>query len=196
MTLFNQYIADLLPSLEWRHFGVGALQAYLHEGDKLEQRLHIWHESLVIDGIRGFGDAHSHRFSFTSKVLCGAIANQPLMVAPDERGEYDIYEVENARAAKERSGSYDCRHHVVGRARVWVRPPQITMSGCEYEFPRGAYHRSQLIGTTVTLVTKFDQAEEPARILCPHGSPLVHAFGGPAPDVQRVLREAQEALRR
>ena len=37
--------------------------------------------------------------------------------------------------------------------------------------------------------------EEPARILCPHGSPLVHAFGGPAPDVQRVLREAQEALR-
>jgi hypothetical protein len=47
---------------------------------------------------------------------------------------------------------------------------------------------------TVTLVTKFDQQDERARILCPYGEQLVQAFGGPSPDVAAVLRDAQEAL--
>jgi len=43
-------------------------------------------------------------------------------------------------------------------------------------------------------VTKFDQRDDPARILCPHGSELVHAFGGPEPDVEGILLRAHLAL--
>lgn len=187
--LFNRYIARLLPSLTWRHFGVGALQAYLFEGETFEQRIHVWHRSLVREGIRGHGDAHNHRFSFVSKVLCGAIDSQLLTVELSEKGAFDVYEVENARAAQGRTGSHDGRCVVVARASAIAHRPVLTHAGQEYEFPRGAFHASRFLGTTVTLVTKFDQREEPARILCPHGEPLVHAFGGPEPDVKAVLRE-------
>jgi hypothetical protein len=193
--LFNRFIANLLPKLKWRHFGVGALQAYLHEGEHAEQRLHIWHHGLIRPGILGHGDCHDHRFSFVSEVLCGAIDNEEWFVEEHPKGDYDLYEVENARAAHARLGSHD--GDAVAVARCYAGPLQRTLvvDGKSYEFARGSFHRSSCIGLTVTLVTKFDQRSDVrARILCPHGKPLVHAFGGPEPDVQTVLRDAQEAL--
>jgi hypothetical protein len=193
-TLFNRHMASLLPKLEWRHFGVGALQAYLSEDGHLEQRLHLWHSSLVRKGIQGHGDCHNHRFSFVSQVLCGTIVNETWDLRAFEAGDYGLYEVEHARAAQQRTGAFDgecrlvTRCHAAPIGRDWVH------AGHSYEFKRGEFHRSSCLGLTVTLVTKFDQKEERARILCPYGSPLVHAFGGPGPDVQAVLRDAQEAL--
>jgi hypothetical protein len=191
---FARHVAALLPGLKWRHFGVGALQAYLHEGSGIEQRIHIWHESLVKPGIRGRGDVHNHRFSFVSQVLCGAIDNQTVHVELNERGHFDLYEVENARAAHGRTGNHDGRCVVVARASAIAGRPELTHAGQSYEFPRGAFHCSRFIGTTVTLVTKFDQRDERARILCPHGEELVHAFGGHELDIDAVLRDAARSL--
>lgn len=195
MSLFARHVASLLPKLAWRHFGVGALQAYLHEGEHTEQRLHVWHRALIRPGIAGHGDCHDHRFSFVSEVLCGAIDNEEWCIDEHPEGDYDIYEVENARAAKARLGSHDGDTVAVSRCHAAPLGRKLTVSGKSYEFARGAFHRSHFIGTTVTLVTKFDQRDDVrARILSPHGKPLVHAFGGPEPDVQAVLLEAQEAL--
>lgn len=194
MTLFKRHLANLLPKLDWRHFGVGALQAYLFEGPFLEQRIHVWHPSLIRDGIQGNGDCHDHRFSFVSQVLCGAIYNEEWRAQEDPAGDYDIYRVENARAAKARLGNHDGETAVIARCNAAPFRRLTVVAGQDYEFARGHFHRSSFIGTTVTLVTKFDQQETPARILCPHGSPLVHAFGGPPPDVGAILADAREAL--
>jgi hypothetical protein len=193
-SLFNRHIAKLLPSLTWRHFGVGALQAYLSEDGRLEQRLHIWHPSLIRSGIQGRGDCHNHRFSFVSQVLCGAIVNEQWDLRAFEAGDYALYEVEHARAALQRTGAFDCDYRLVARCHAAPIGRTWTHGGGSYEFERGAFHRTSCLGLTVTLVTKFDQQEERARILCPHGERLVQAFGGPKPDVQAVLRDAQEAL--
>jgi len=138
--LFKRHIANLLPKLKWRHFGTGALQAYLHEGGPFEQRLHIWHDSLIKPGILGRGNAHNHRFSFVSQVLCGAIEDTPLSVVLDERGNWDVYEVENARKAKERAGAYECKTTAIARAHVTpAGAPRLVHEGQSYEVARGAY---------------------------------------------------------
>jgi hypothetical protein len=192
--LFNRHIATLLPRIGWRHFGVGALQGYLYEDPRLEQRLHIWHSRLVRPGIAGQGDCHDHRFSFVSQVLCGTIYNEAWRATEHPDGDYDVYTVENARAAKARLGSHDGSCQLVGRYMAAPCSREEIRAGDSYEFPRGVFHRSSAVGLTVTLVTKFDQQETPARILCPHGKPLVHAFGGPVPELEPVLQAAQEAL--
>lgn len=196
MTLFNRHIASILKKLDWRHFGVGALQAYLFESDTLEQRIHLWHPALIREGIQGYGDCHDHRFSFKSEVLCGNLFNEPWTVIENPSGIYDIYEVENARTAKERTGNFDCETLPVSRASAIVGHKREMIGGDTYEFPRGSFHRTSFLNVTVTLVTKFDQQKTRARILCPHGSRLVHAFGGPIPDIDLVLNDAQVTLNR
>ena len=196
--VFNEYIAKVLPALSWRHFGVGALQAYLHESDGIEQRLHIWHPSLIKPGIVGYGDAHDHRFSFTSQVLCGCIENVIWTVThcAQDDATHDVYEVENARAAKDRTGSHDGICQVVDWCYLERKERQVTHEGGWYEFPRRQFHQTRAHGLTVTLVTKFDQQNTRARILCPKGEPLVHAFGDTDPPIAELVKEAQEALRR
>jgi hypothetical protein len=151
---------------------------------------------LIREGIQGRGDCHNHRFSFTSQVLCGAILNEEWDLLAFEQGDYALYEVEHARAALQRTGLFDCDYRMVTRCHAAPIRRDYIHAGGSYEFERGGFHRSSCIGMTVTLVTKFDQQAERARILCPYGAQLVQAFGGPSPDVAAVLRDAQEALRR
>lgn len=193
---FNHYIAQRLPELQWRHFGVGALQAYLFEGPGYEQRIHVWHHSLVAEGIRGSGDMHNHRFSFKSDVLCGAIDNRECDVTPDDSGDADVYLVVNAREQKALTGSFDGNVWFSHRANVRWRAPKVTVDGSSYEFSRGDFHVTLPLGTTVTLVTKYDVQEgRRAEIVVPHGATLVHAFDeSRAPDVAGVIAEAVSAL--
>ena len=195
---FNEYIESILPELKWRHFGVGALQAYLHEGGGIEQRLHIWDPSLVKPGIVGFGDCHDHRFSFTSQVLCGCVENVIWTVThcAQEDATHDVYEVENARAAHARTGSHDGTCRVVDYCFFERKERRVAHAGSWYEFPRGAFHQTRTHGLTVTLVTKYDQRDDVrARILCPKGEPLVHAFGDTEPPIAAIVWRAQEELR-
>src|SRR4051812_39653073 len=70
---YSDMLIALWPSLKWRHAGFGALQAYIREGDERELRVHIWHQSLIKDGIEESGLCHDHRFDMRSSVLVGRI---------------------------------------------------------------------------------------------------------------------------
>lgn len=175
------------------------MQAYLTEGGPVEQRVHVWHGSLTRPGIRGFGDCHDHRFSFVSEVLAGQVFNTVWDVEYDPGGAFDVYQVEHARAARDRTGSHDGQCHVIARARASCAGRYTTCAGQAYEFERRRFHQTEFgRGVTVTLITKFNQQSTPARILCPHGAPLVHAFGDPLPerDVAEIISLACDALQK
>jgi hypothetical protein len=197
MQALNRYISSILHTLNWRHFGVGALQAYLSENGVFEQRLHIWHPSLVAEGIRGAGDMHNHRFSFTSRVLGGCLTNTHYLIHDNPEGNWDMYSVQNARDAYfKKGGKYECNTDLIGRVHV---TESITESYCrddEYFFRRGDYHITTFDGCTVTLVTKFDQSSDTrARIVVPHGRELIHAFDESREyDLDLILSEARDEL--
>lgn len=195
---FREYLASQLYTLKWRHFGAGALQAYLFEGP-YEQRVHIWHKSLEAVGIRGQGGRHDHRFSFVSQVIHGIIRNTAFRCISDAAGDFDIYSVVNARKQKEETGSYDGNVTFSHRARMpSVDGGTYYQAGQSYEFESGMFHETDFHGLTITLVTKF--AFLPggwAHIAVPHGKTLVHAFDeSRKPDIWRVLGLAHEALSR
>ena len=207
IALFDKYIASRLESLEWRHFGVGALQDYLFESDSYEQRIHIWHPDLVAEGIVGAGDMHNHRFSFTSKVLRGELHNQEYKINEGQypvgqnawgtEGHGDLYEVINAREQKKSTGLYDGSVNFVKHVDVGPYGCETTYkAGDEYEFGRGRFHRTSFEGLTITLVTKFDTLPGMrAQIIVPRGATLIHAFDESRKvDIPGIIEQAKYAL--
>jgi len=202
---YKEYIASLMSSLKWRHFGVGALQAYLYEGPTFEQRIHIWHPDLVKPGIQGFGDLHNHRFSFLSHVIYGSLENHVYVTeeCSESEASHNIYEVENARAARDRLSGihqkilYHGEYSKVGHCLAKLAVIRQVNDWQTYEFLRGEYHRTVVpFGMAISIVTKFDQQRIRARILCPRNEQLVHAFDTPASDskIQEIVKEARQRL--
>jgi hypothetical protein len=91
-------LAPILPTLRWRVHGIGLLQAYLIESDP-EIRVHIWCESLLRKpGIQASGAIHDHRFDLTSLVLTGGITHSEYTLEENQHGEWQKWQVPNARA--------------------------------------------------------------------------------------------------
>lgn len=63
--------------LEWRHHGLGMLQAELSES----LRIHVWHPTLVSPDMSWPRCVHDHRFDLQSMVVVGAVRD----VCPDVR---------------------------------------------------------------------------------------------------------------
>jgi len=186
----------LFPQLVWRHNGIGCLQAYIKEGETDEARVHIWHPSLRTEGIENSGLIHDHRFDLTSQILVGTIAQYEYDLFEDEFGVYQTHTVVHAREAMASSESFDgkvtalpTRYH----ANIHSIPID---AGSTYTFPKRLFHKSNVKGLAVTLVTKSKQDPEPARILAPYGSPVVHAFAASLPESawQIPIEEARAAL--
>lgn len=189
-------VARLIPTLTWRHSGLGMLQAYVHEGKETELRVHVWHPSLRHDGIEESGLFHDHRFDLDSQVLVGAIKQADFELEGGANGPWCLYEVLHARAAQARGGTYDSDHKLLPQ-RYHCAVYEVTVhAGKSYFFPKRAFHGTHPDGLTVTLVTKSHQEDAPARILAPYGKPVVHALGNPLPELswQHVLNEAEDAL--
>lgn len=192
-------VLALMPSLKWRHNGLGLLQAYIREGVADEMRVHVWHPSLRREGIEKSGLIHDHRFAITSQVLVGTIAQYEYDLFPSEFGYWVQHEVVHARAAmqddKARKKAAGLLTLLPGRfdATILSRPVH---AGQRYGYPKRAFHHSNVKGLAVTILTKSDQDEIPARILAPHGEPVVHAFSDPLPESawQAPLVDAREAL--
>ena len=51
--------------IPFRHHGIGVLQAYLTE----HERVHLWHPSLRLPGMRTSGGMHDHRFAMSFGIL-------------------------------------------------------------------------------------------------------------------------------
>jgi hypothetical protein len=174
---YKDLLIALWPSLNWRHAGFGAVQAYVREGEERELRVHLWHPALVKAGIEESGLCHDHRFNMRSSVLVGTIIQTDFLVErDDERGPWETYEVVHARAAMEKGGSFHAAPTRTGerfrREATKYRVPE----GCGYRFPKFEFHETRAEGLTITLVEKTAQENRRARILAPVGKPIVHAF--------------------
>ncbi len=168
-------VSSVLPSLSWRHHGIGVLQAYLAEDTDPEVRIHIWDPRLIKPGIAESGSIHDHRFDMVSHVLCGVVGHEEHFATFDPDGDHRILTVTHARAAV--ATKY---HGPVasedGCYRVTVNRLLIS-EGSTYSFPAGVFHRSLVPGFAVTVVEKHCQRLVPARVLYPVALKPVMAFG-------------------
>jgi len=166
----------LWPCLRWRHAGFGALQAYIREGGERELRAHVWHRSLIKEGIEESGLCHDHRFDMRSTILVGAIIQTEFRLEADAKGSWETYRVLHAREAMARGGSF--HHDPIPTGERYRRYPVIFefCTGFGYTFDKFAFHETRAKGVTVTLVEKSAQEEVNARILAPHDKSVVHAF--------------------
>lgn len=192
--------AILSEQLQWRHHGIGCLQAYFHEGDT-ETRVHIWHPDLVLPNFdETNGRVHDHRFPFKSYVMLGAIYNEVWNVSLGQpnyqhSNPWVLYECVNAREAKERGGTFhetlgrfDERDYSVTRAGDWFH------EGTNYDMPARQFHFSKVTELTVTVVTKIGMTDGYARILGKKGVELVHAFDHNTVIPRNLILSAGERL--
>jgi hypothetical protein len=176
------------------------LQGYVLEGTDKEIRVHVWHRSLRRPGIEESGLLHDHRFDLTSHVLVGTVRQTEYQLVQSPFGKYMLYSVLHARAAHAESGGqlyHQEPQKLEGFYEAEVRSVDIT-AGWSYFFPAREFHGTDFYGDLcVTLVTKTNQTEEPAKLLAPRDKPLVHAFSNPLPEKawSEPLWQAQEALR-
>lgn len=192
---------DAFKAINWRHNGIGVLQGYLNEGEGEESRFHIWHPSLVLEGMAEGGLYHDHRFDLSSHVLVGTIRHDELEIVDDTNGKYEFAQVTNARQAKELGG------HALGEfhsdpvrlgERFNVRHHPMTISAGErYFFPKFAFHGSSTPGLCVTYVVKLNQEKVKARLIVPYGEDYRHAFADVRPRYQweHLIDEAIDAMR-
>lgn len=195
-------VAKLIPLLKWRHAGLGVLQAYIHEGEDREQRVHVWHPSLRRAGIEESGLFHDHRFDMDSAVLIGGIRQAEHEIMRNVFGEWVLHEVVHAREAAERNktgtGSYHLPPSELPTRYAIKTIESLVPAGYAYTFPKREFHGTHPVGLTVTVVEKLAQENFRARILAPLGKPLVHAFSDPLPESEwaPILTEAVEMLKR
>jgi hypothetical protein len=170
-------VASLLPTLKWRRHGIGALQAYVYEHSDRELRVHLWSPRLVVPGILESGNAHNHRFAMRSQVLIGTLLHTEWQLRAGGGHELcNVFDFKHARLHKTDDDRTELSA-IPGEVAVDKRSVML-QPGAEYTFERGAYHDSMpLSDVVVTLVEKFDQREERARVIAPAGKPPVPAFG-------------------
>lgn len=200
--MFSRYIlghAILSPKLQWRHHGIGVLQAYLHEGDH-ETRVHVWHPDLVLPEFTPEnGLVHDHRFGFTSFVMHGAIYDEAWELEVDNGGEWQIHTTQNARSFKEQTGEQygahtdikpeDARRYSLRREGHWHE------AGQKYQIEPREFHMTRVQDLTVTVVVKTSLVDGPAKIVTKRGATLVNAFDHPERgDELTFLHRASKAL--
>lgn len=188
-------VLDCFGDMEWRHHGIGVLQAYVREHREPEVRVHIWHPDLVRPGIYDSGSIHDHRFDLESTVLVGALHERIFRLRPNVGGAWRIFHVENARSAGESRG-FDGDCHPLSDERFDAGIAHRThLAGTTYTLNRGVFHETRITALAVS-VCVMHQKRGSARLLVPHDREPVHAFGTPAPEETRsaVLREAFVAL--
>lgn len=194
---FRALVAGLIWRLQWRHSGLGLLQAYVCEGRQQEARVHIWHPSLKLPGIDGAGFGHDHRFDMTSWVLAGQLTQVEILASADPTGGWQLHEIVNARKALENTGTRAGEFRLVEGAVTLVRHSLSISAGNVYFFPKRSFHETYPNSPLViTLVLKRNQDEAPARILCRRGQDPLNAYRTPLPENQwaTVLAEAEAFL--
>lgn len=172
----RKLVAARLHNLRWRWHGIGALQAYAfeREGGARELRVHIWSPQLVLDSIEESGNAHNHRFTLHSTLLCGSLLHTEWQL--EEGHGYALYDFVHARLHTEANRAD--MERLPGEVAVRKAPLKL-IAGDVYTFERGAYHSSMPTSDlVVTLVEKLDQVEERARVVAPVDKPPVPAFSG------------------
>ncbi len=179
-------VRSKIDQLEWRHHGIGVLQAYVQEGAEPEIRIHIWSRALLKPGMDISGDVHDHRFDMVSHVLQGAVIHEELNEYEDANGDHVMMALTHARAAAG-TDYHGPTTAIAGRYSV-KRERFVICAGSSYTFPALRFHHSPLPGDeiAITCVEKRNQMEEvQARLLYPIDKEPVMAFGH-RPDLNLV----------
>ncbi len=194
----RRMVARLIPHLDWRYNGQGMLQAYVTEGETEETRIHIWHPNLKKPGIEGTGKLHNHRYTLRSTVLYGAIEHTEYLLTEDNEGAYQTFSVMSAREGMRATKSLDSLVRNEPQRYDVASFMQRMPPGDVYTFQKRAFHGTAVRGLTITIFSKFDQDDTPARVLAPMGTKPVYAFANPLPRERWVpyFRDAVVALER
>lgn len=202
--------------LEWRHHGLGMLQAELSE----TLRIHIWHPKLVSPGMAWPRCVHDHRFDIESAVVIGEIIDVPCRVrslASYERWDgaahtpVKLYEIEHAKNQDRLVLDKGCSTAVSARL-LWAAAALFddggytqTASGrTAYKIYRRAFHTTRLDpskGVAVSVVHRSNFDDHLARVCCAPDADVM-AISGIVRDesiehrilINWVLREAGDAI--
>lgn len=197
LSLLRAIVANAMPRLQWRHSGLGMLQAYILEGNQQEVRVHVWHPSLKLPGIDGAGLGHDHRFDMTSCVLTGQLTHVEILTSPDPAGDWKVYEVVNARKALMETGTQAGEFRLIEETVRITKHAMPISAGSVYFFPKSSFHETQPDSQfVITLALKTNQHTSPARVLCRVGREPLNAYGTPLPKTQcdLILAEAKTIL--
>jgi hypothetical protein len=197
LRLLRSFVCNAIRHLQWRHSGLGMLQAYILEGGHDEARIHIWHPSLRLDGIDDAGLGHDHRFDMTSWVLIGRLTHMEIVTFHDPKGRWKIYEVVNARKALRETGSRAGEFRLIEGAVELEKHAMTISAGDCYFFPKRTFHETRPDSQVViTIALKTNQDEVPARVLSSLEKQPMNAFATSLPESrwQSLLAEAEAAL--
>lgn len=190
----------------WRHHGLGMLQRELDDST----RIHVWHPSLRVPWADGFRAVHDHRFDFASAVMSGSLDDVPHDVIqegskhyltrsggvlhPSEgwRGcpETELFEI--AHAKLQMKGDTHKRH--LGKVFVRKLPPRTRTAGDVYEVRRRLFHTTIAQRLAVTVVSRSNFDEHPARVLDNPESGIVPKTDATSRLRWKVLEEAARAI--
>lgn len=187
----------VLPTIKWRHSGLGMLQGYVHEGTTDELRIHVWHKSLRRPGIEESGLLHDHRFNLRSFVLVGALTQVEYDLTEDADGDWQLHSVVPARKAFALSGKPDGLVEALPKRYRAKTRDYVIRARERYYFDKFQFHGTHTFtDLVVTVVAKSEQEDAQARILAPFGKPVIHAFDNPLPESawRPVLAQARETL--
>ncbi len=189
-------LASAWPSLKWRHHGTGMLQAYTTEAK--DERVHIWHRSLLHDGMETGGPMHNHRFAFISRLLVGSLTHTRIRIMRSVYADtHAVWDISPKGADGDDSDLVEI--DVVDLEfydKCMVKAPEsYFMNKWDYHWARQEADDAAL---TVTLVKMIDKEHDgTASILAPIGVQPVHAFSEDRLDMSvyaGLIRDAEKEL--
>ncbi len=178
-----QKILDHWKKFEWRHHGLGMLQA---EFD-YHHRVHIWHPDLRMAAVdEPFRDVHDHRFDLRSDIITGEILDISYeVVTRPPPGSYDraqrfaagaleaagawafskAWAIVNAKAQESRIAAGEPVVEKLCDVCVRETGSRSFWAGQSYTIARRAFHTTRIAGLAVTCVTRSNFDTAPARVL-------------------------------
>jgi hypothetical protein len=195
--------------LQWRHHGLGMLQAELSE----TLRIHVWHPKLVSEGMAWPRCVHDHRFDIHSAVVVGGVIDVPCYVSlsghrtPTEAGwdNVNVYEIEHAknqdRLVLEKGCSTATSAKKLAQGSVYQGEPVFHKAGGGYLIERRHFHTTRVDDLAITVVHRSNFDDRLARVLCAPDKDVT-AVSGIVRDESLdhrvlcnwVLREASDAI--
>lgn len=201
LAAFVKHFITASRPAQWRHTGLGLLQAYVTEGEGYECRIHVWDRELVKPGIEVSGNIHDHRFNMRATVLFGHIEHTELAFRFDTDDKdftpsHEVFHVTPARHAMTEYGRFDSELQRLGACELETSVKHVIREGQAYHFPARQFHFAKSAGLAVTVVEKYEQRGT-ARIIAPLGIVPVHAFEiEDTPGKPQLLLNAAAALAR
>lgn len=153
-----------------------------------KRRLHIFDDRLPRQSVRT--SIHDHIFDMSSFVVKGTVLNDTYVPVPDEEGDLEIYQAQEAKCTETNlvpTGQ---------RVKLRLKHVEYVYMGESYTFPALAYHDSRHEGVAVTIMTKGATVDATPRVLVPVDAEPDNNFSREDQDIDALWECIEEALPR